>query len=147
MFLNIKGLIQSDKTKRAVRPKMAFYSVQNVASIFDNQLQRIPEYNYSINTTESISVFGYANIDSEKQLITLWIDSEIPNNHFDTQDIDITIENGNFDKPVWVDIFSGRIYEIPDANWNKTENTYTFTDIPVYDSPILISDKSNIHFQ
>jgi len=146
-ILNIKGLIQSDKTLRAVRPKMAFYSVQNVASVFDNQLQRIPDYKYVADISKSISVFGYENTDTKKQVVTLWLDGEIPGNHFDTENVDITIESGNFNNPVWVDIFSGRIYQIPKSNWSKSGDTYTFTGLLVYDSPILISDKSNICFQ
>ncbi len=35
--LNTKGLIQSDITMAAIRPKVAYYAVQNVAAIFDNQ--------------------------------------------------------------------------------------------------------------
>lgn len=145
--LNIKGLIQSDSTLRAIRPKMAFYSVQNVTSVFDDQLERITDFKYTVNTKESLSVFGYANINSKQQLVTIWLDGAIPGNYFDTQNINITIENANFKKPVWVDLFSGRIYEIPKANWSKSGNTYTFKNIPVYDSPVLISDRSNIKFQ
>jgi len=81
------------------------------------------------------------------QLITLWFEGEVPNNHFDTRNIDVTVENANFNNPVWVDIFSGRIYEIPKSNWSKTGNRFTFSKIPVYDSPILISDRSNIKIQ
>ena len=145
--LNIKGLIQSDKILRAVRPKTAFYSIQNVASVFDNQLERIPDFKYDINTNKSISIFGYKNVKTGLNLVTLWFDGEIPNNYFDTESVDITIKNGNFKNPVWVDIFSGRIYEIPKTDWNNSGNSYSFTGIPVYDSPVLISDKSNIKFQ
>lgn len=145
--LNIKGLIQSDSTLRAIRPKTAFYSVQNVASVFDDRIERIKDFNFTVNTQESISVFGYRNINTGMQLVAIWLDGAIPNNNFDTQNINITVENGNFKKPVWVDIFSGRIYKIPKENWTRSGNTFTFTNIPVYDSPVLISDKSNIKFQ
>lgn len=145
--LNIKGLIQSDSTLRAIRPKVAFYSVQNVASVFDNKIQRIPDFKYTVNTSEPISVFGYKNVNTQLQLVTLWFDGAVPTNHFDTQELDITIENGSLKKPVLVDIFSGRIYEIPKSNWSKSGSTYTFKDIPIYDSPVLISDRSNIKFQ
>ncbi|HAZ02123.1 MAG TPA: hypothetical protein DCY97_08100, partial [Marinilabiliales bacterium] len=91
----------------------------------------------------SISVFGYCNKTSGKQLVTLWLDENIPNNTFETQMVELIIENGNFKKPVWVDLFSGRIYEIPKANWGKTGANFTFR-IPVYDSPVLIADQSLI---
>ena len=145
--LNIKGLIQSDPTLRAIRPKTAFYSVQNVASVFDDRLKRITDFKNTVTSPESISVFGYENVKTKMQVITLWFDGNNPDNHFDTKEIDITVENGNFKKPVWVDIFSGRVYVIPKSNWSRSGNTYKFTKIPVYDSPVLISDKSNITMQ
>lgn len=145
-MMNIKGLIQSDTTLKALRPKITFYTVQNVASIFDNKLERIKDYKYEAEATESISVFGYRNKMSGKQLLTLWLDGNIPNNTFETQMVELTIENGNFKHPVWVDLFSGRVYEIPKSNWSKNGTSYKFK-IPVYDSPVLIADKSLINIQ
>jgi hypothetical protein len=44
--------------------------------------------------------------------------------------------------PVWVDLRTGEVYEIPEKNWSRKGLVYTFKDIPVYDSPVLIADKS-----
>jgi hypothetical protein len=139
--VNVKGLIQSDRTMKALRPKIAFYTVQNIASVFDNKLERIADFRFNADTEKSISVFGYRNKTSGMQLVTLWFDGSIPDNTFGTQMTELTIENGNFTMPVWVDMFSGRIYEIPDSNWEKTGTRYTFR-IPVYDSPVLIADQT-----
>lgn len=141
--LNVKGLIQSDMTLKALRPKIAFYTVQNIAAVFDNRLERIKDFEYGTDSKESLSVFGYQGKDSGKQLITIWFDDAIPNNTFDTQMVELTLENGNFVKPVWVDLFSGQIYEIPESNWSKNGLTCKFT-IPVYDSPVVVADLSLI---
>lgn len=139
--LNIKGLIQSDSTLKALRPKIAFYTVQNIASVFDNKLTRITDFKYKVDASKSISVFGYCDRISGKQLVTLWFDGDIPGDSFEHQTVGITINNGNFSKPVWVDMFSGRIYKIPKSCWYKIGTKYTF-NIPVYDSPVLIADFS-----
>lgn len=142
--LNVKGLIQSDSTLKALRPKITFYTVQNIAAIFDNKLERIKNFKCKVGAKESISIFGYQSKASGKQLITLWFDGNIPNNTFETQIVELTIENGNFTKPVWVDLFSGRIYAIPKSNWSKTGSVYKFK-IPVYDSPVVLADLSLIN--
>ena len=143
VIMNIKGLIQSDTTKIAIRRKIAYYSMQHLASIFDNTLECTPGFKYSTNTSESISVFGFQNIKTQQQLVALWFDSSVPNNLFVTKDVMVTVENGNFKKPVWVDMLSGRIYEIPASKYKKEGTKYTFT-VPVYDSPVLIADASLI---
>lgn len=140
--LNAKGLIQSDLTKAAIRPKVAYYAVQNLASIFNNSLKLMPNFTYKLDETDSISVFGYQNLSTKKSLVTLWKDNKIPNNSFETSPTDIKLENVNFTKPVYVDLLTGHVYEIPRKGWEKVDNRYTFKQIPVYDSPVLIVDRS-----
>jgi hypothetical protein len=57
---------------------------------------------------------------------------------------EIMVTNGSFDRPVWVDIITGGVYEIPADQLSRTGSTYTFNGIPVYDAPILIADRSLI---
>ena len=142
-ILNIKGLIQSDLTKIAIRRKVAYYSMQHLASIFDNMLECTPDFKYTTDASESVSVFGFRNTKTQQQLVALWFDSAIPNNSFVTKDVTVTVENGNFKKPVWVDMLSGQIYEIPASKYMKDGTKYTFT-VPVYDSPVLIADTALI---
>ena len=159
--LNVKGIIESDSSKRAIRPKIAYYAMQNVASIFDDKLQRIKQlhatYNprakvmegevrYNKSTDRSLAVYGYEHKQSKKQVFTIWIDEYIPTNTNETREVNFTFLNGNFEQPVYVDILTGGVYEIPATQWSKQANTYTFKAIPVYDSPILIIDKSLINF-
>lgn len=154
--LNVKGIIESDATRKAVRPKMAYYAMQNIASIFDNSLQRLTdlhhtynikgaengEHRYSYGTDRSLSVYGYEHKESKKQVYTIWMDESIPMNSNTGKLQDFSFSNANFENPVYVDILSGKVYAIPSDKWSKSGNTFTFKDIVVYDSPILIIDKS-----
>jgi hypothetical protein len=142
--MNIKGLIQSDFTKAAIRPKVAYYAVQNIASIFDNSLKLLPNHSQKINSKSSVSAFRFEQTTTKQQILALWFDEQIPNNSFITTPSEITVEDGNFKKPVWVDLLTGNVFEIPKKDWSKSGNTYTFSQIPVYDSPILIAEKNII---
>jgi hypothetical protein len=158
--LNYKGLIKSDSTKKVLGPKVAYYAVQNVTAIFDNSLQRIPQLEckhntaaaalqpeaviYTKSTDRNLAVYGYQHVTTKKQLYTIWADEYIPVESNQTRKLTFTFANADFDQPVYVDVVSGRVYEIPAAQWKKAGRVYTFTDIPVYDAPILIADKSLI---
>jgi hypothetical protein len=72
----------------------------------------------------------------------VWIDSAAATNSFTTTPVDITIQNGNFTAPVLVDLMTGHIYEIPKRQWARNGTTYSFRDLPLYDAPMLISEKS-----
>ncbi|WP_309917937.1 MULTISPECIES: GH39 family glycosyl hydrolase [unclassified Arcicella] len=159
---NVKGLLEADSLNRVVRPKMVYYAMQNVASVFDNSLQRIkklePTHNseaqliggeikYNKGTDRSLSVYGYENVQSRKQLFSIWSDEAIPTNTNITKNLNFTVINGNFDQPVYVDMITGGVYEIPVNQWTKVGNKYVFSNIPVYDAPILLADKSLISIQ
>ncbi|MEZ0607741.1 hypothetical protein ACAW74_04450 [Fibrella sp. WM1] len=154
--LNMKGLIQSDLDKTVIRPKVAYYAVQNLASVFDNRLELATNARITTTAKESVSAFVYQQNAGrqkagKKQVAAVWLDSKTPTNLFTTTPIDLTIENGNFDTPVWVDLLTGHVYEIPKKQWRKSGSrnagaTYTFSGIPVYDSPVLIVEKSSINF-
>jgi hypothetical protein len=38
------------------------------------------------------------------------------------------------------------VHDIPATQWSKKGNTYIFKDIPIYDAPVLIADRSLITF-
>ena len=139
--LNTKGLIQSDITMAAIRPKVAYYAVQNVAAIFDNDMVLTPDFKYTTTTNESISVYGYQHQPDNTPLVALWLDGKNATNSFNTTTVSITLENIDFKSPVWVDLMTGSIYEITTTQWSKSGNNSTFS-IPLYDSPVLLSEKA-----
>jgi hypothetical protein len=154
--LNYKGLLKSDASKRVIRPKIAYYAVQNVTSVFDDSLERLAglEHTHNIarggeaarlythSTDRQLAVFGYRHKTTGKQVYTIWQRDNIPVDANDVSLQDITITQGSFDQPVWVDVISGGVYEIPASQWSRTGTTYTFKRIPVYDAPVLIADRS-----
>lgn len=140
--LNTKGLIQSDPTMEAIRPKVAYYAIQNLAAIFDDNMVLNTDFNYS-TSKESMSVYGFQDKNTGNQLVALWLDGQNVTNSFKTTPVSLTVENINFKTPVWVDLMTGRIYEIPKSQYSKSKNSYTF-NIPLYDSPVLIAEKTNL---
>jgi len=90
---NVKGILEADSLNRVIRPKIAYYAMQNVASVFDNTLQRIKnlatthnietplkadEVKYNKGTDRSLAVYGYEHTQSKKQVFTIWLDEAIP---------------------------------------------------------------------
>ena len=154
--LNFKGIIKSDSTKKVIRPKTAYYALQHVTAVFDNSLERIKglvfthnmegakpnEFKYSYSTDRSLAVYGYRNKISGKQLSSIWMDEHIPADDNKVKLLNFSFTNADFENPVFVDMITGGVYEIPAVNWSKKGNTYSFKNIPVYDAPILIADKS-----
>ena len=140
---NRKGLLKSKEDQAVDYPKPAYHAVQHITSVFDNQLERVKDYRYSAETVgdANISLYAYRN-NSGSQVVTIWFNDKIPSDNDEKSYRDFTFYEGQFDQPVWVDMVSGKVYEIPKEQWRKKGNHYEFTKIPVYDAPVLIADKS-----
>ncbi|MEM1135366.1 MAG: beta-galactosidase [Bacteroidota bacterium] len=144
---NTKGLIKSDLERNFVAKKQAFYSYQNATAIFDYTLERMPNYPYEVNSDSSLSLFAYQEKHFDKQVVVAWLDSQIPTNSNSKTAMTFEFLQGNFEVPVFVDLRTGDVYEIPEESFTKRGTKYIFNDIPIYDSPILIADKSIINLK
>ena len=142
--INRKGLLLIDEQKKVVRRKHAYTAVQHLASVFDNSLQRIPDYPYDKNTYHGLSVFAYQKQGTGQHVVTVWFDQNVPSDHNSTTLVDFTFPKGKFKDPVYVDLRTGRVFEIPATQWQTKKGIHHFSGIPIYDSPVLIADRSTI---
>lgn len=144
--LNTKGLIQSDTTMMAVRAKVAYYAVQNLAAVFDADLVLDQSQNISNMGGHHLSVYGFRQKKTGLPVLAFWLDSAGVSNSFTTKPETLTVENCTFKKPVWVDLLSGRVYRIPLNQWHK-KGTMVSISVPAYDSPVLLTDEAAIKIQ
>lgn len=154
--LNLKGILKSNDSKQVIRPKIAYYAIQNVTSIFDDTLERFRNFNETftiesipagahgcmVSTDRELAMFGYANKKTGKTAYTFWMSDNIPveSNEFGYEQV--VIRGASFDEPVWVDIISGAVHAIPRAQWNLADGLHRFSGIPLYDAPIVLADRS-----
>jgi hypothetical protein len=140
--INRKGLLHATENKEVKYRKPAYFAVQNLASVFDYRLKRIPRYPYVADNERSMSLFAYESKASGNQVVTIWFDGEIPSDNNEKTEIDFTFPNGQFHNPVYVDLRTGKVYEIPEDQYTQSGSKYTFKDVSVYDSPVLIGESS-----
>lgn len=142
--INRKGLLHATEDQKVDHVKPAYYVVQHLTSIFDNTLARIENYSFEVDSDRSLSLFAYQNKFSKNQVVTIWFDDQIPSDSNDKTNLDFTFSHGEFPDPVYIDLRTGEVFDIPTKNWSKKGAVYEFSNIPVYDSPVLIADKSLI---
>ena len=70
----------------------------------------------------------------------------IPGDSCVLTELDFDFADSQFEQPVLVDCLTGCVYEIPREQWKKEGNMDRFRRIPVYDSPILLVERSLLFF-
>ena len=137
------GLVKTDKQYRVLKVKMAYYAVQNVVAVFDDTLQRIARAARArCSAAPEVACFAYRKKATGEPLWTLWIKSGVPSDDNATVRATVTLRQARFQQPVWVDLITGGIHEIPASMLAADGDTVTFKDLPLYDAPIVLADRS-----
>ena len=158
---NTKGLLRSNARNEIIGIKRAYYAVQNVVSVFDGSVVPIRKGGSFSNTDETV-FFREWRMASGRPLVAFWQYETrrvtacpdalpefkpvhvMPSDSFSTRPTVFEYSGSPMKEPVWVDLFSGRVFEIPAANVLVHSCGVTFIDIPVYDSPCLIAERSDL---
>jgi hypothetical protein len=136
------GLVKTDKQYRLLKVKPSYYAVQNVVAVFDDTLERLADDACAVECAKATACYAYQHKPSGQQLLVFWDKSAVPSNGNDTVSATLTLAKGSFKEPVWVDVITGGIFELPKEQMSVEGDKVTFKDIPVYDAPAFITEKS-----
>jgi hypothetical protein len=139
--INRKGLLRATADKKVEKVKLAYYAVQNMVAVFDNTLERARNAGVEVDCAKGTSCFVYRHNATGKQLLVVWDNSGIPSDSSATVPAVIRFKDCTIAEPVWVDLVSGRIYELPAGCMTRDGDTVVFKDVPVYDAPVLVAEK------
>jgi hypothetical protein len=145
--LNTKGLLKTHPDQTVDRPKPSYAAVQHVTAVFDDRLKRIDPYPFYLEPWEKndkrFSLSGYEDAQG-RQALSVWRHTDAPETNAGIEKRDLYLPAGRFDEPVYVDMLSGDVREIPAKAWEKHEKRAVFKELPLYDSPVLIAERSLI---
>ncbi|UFH57973.1 GH39 family glycosyl hydrolase [Spirosoma sp. KNUC1025] len=142
--VNTKGLLQTNPDKTIKRPKLAYKAAQHVFTLFDDQVERLPSTKPAVSQ-ETVTAFVYRQTKGNGSLVTLWNGEARPAEEYMPKPTTVTVKV-QFTQPVFVDLVTGKIYEIPKKQCQKSGDEWTFRELPVPDYPVLIAEKSSISF-
>lgn len=139
--LNTKGLLKiNEKTQVVEYAKPAYYAYQNLCAILTGDIVTQKDIKYSTNGKD-LSVFAFKNEKKNSYAIAVWYDGEIPSDDNIYRTTTISVDKVLKKKLVYIDIRTGKIYQIPKQNI-KNENGKISISVPVYDSPCIITNLS-----
>lgn len=143
-FMKRMGLVKCNEDGRMLKVKPAYYTVQNVASVFDNSLQPIIGFACDVQCDKQTATYLFKKKSGGRHVLAFWDSSSHPENENPTIPAQITLSGVAFEEPVWVDMVTGAIYELPADRVLAEGDKTLLKDIPVYDAPALITDKSMV---
>ena len=135
--MNYKGLLASRDDQSVDHAKPAYEAAQRVFAIFDDTLDRVGDFACTAGTTRPLAASAYVNKQTGGQVVALWFRDGKPADSNARILVDLTFAGARFSEPVLVDLLTGEVRALP-----RTIPGSRFRQIPLYDSPILIAEKS-----
>lgn len=146
-FISRYGLLKTDSNNAIIKVKTAYYVVQNVVSVFNDAVERVPNAAVTIECEKKLTAHAFCDKATGLSLITFWDSAGIPCNECTPIKAQLTMPNAKFKEPVWLDLITGNIYAIPADKIAADGANTIFKDVPVYDGPAAITDKSLLKFE
>ncbi|MBN1347113.1 MAG: hypothetical protein JXQ73_30760, partial [Phycisphaerae bacterium] len=146
VHINSKGLLAANPDRTIHHVKHAYRTVQHITALFDSTVKRIPDFQAKLSggsRKARYAIFGYRAANGTP-LVTLWRSSDKPGRRPDMENIALTVSDGVFRNPVWIDLLTGGVYDIDGSLWKQQSKSCTFSRLPVYDSVVVLADRSAV---
>jgi len=137
------GLIRSNLLHEVIYKRPSYYGVQHMANFFDDTVEAIEEMEYTSNAYRKMTVAGFRKEGNPVALV--WYKDQIPGDELKWDLVTLTIKNTTYKDPVYVEMVSGKVFEIDPADWANKETDVVFKKLPVWDSVMMIAERSLIN--
>lgn len=142
--MNYKGLLATNPDQTVAYIKPAYFAAQTVFAIFDDTLTRVSEFPFTTTALRGLALSGYRRANDGAQVVALWFNDAPPAEANGVSLAEVTLKAGKFTDPVLVDARTSTVYALPRDRWTQTATAAVFRALPIYDSPILIAEKSTL---
>lgn len=139
--INRKGLLYADEDHNVIRPKMVYYAIQNMTSVFDDDLEPVAGKAGVLSAGRN-AAFTFTSRSGKGNVLAYWDRTTVPGDNTEPETCQILCRAFDFECPVLVELISGKVYELPAENILPTGDFTILQNLPFADSPLVIAEKN-----
>lgn len=140
------GLIRMNGQKTPVYKRPKFYAVQNITSIFTPDMKAVDDV--KVEGPENLRMTSYGLQKNGKNVgCMLWLSGNRPTSSLERTPMDVTVSGMQFTDPVYVDMLTGKVHDLKGVEKTVDGDVTVFKGLPVWDSPVLVVEKSAVHIK
>ncbi len=140
------GLVKCNDRLEVVKVKLAYYTVQNLATLFDSTIEPSP-FVAKVSAgekAEGIVLYTFRQKGTDIPLLAFWDASKHPGNGNDVRRTTLEVKGKGvaFADPVWIDLVTGAIYRLPEHMIIRSARRgQILEDVPYYDAPVVVTER------
>ena len=143
-FMKRMGLVKCNDKLEVTKVKPAYYTVQNLATLFDSTVEPAKFYAKTVPGEEvpGLVIYTFRQKGTKIPLVAFWNASRHPENDNTVSRTSIEIRKAKLKDPVWIDLVTGAIYRVPDDMLtSQRAGNDVFERVPFYDSPVVLTSR------
>ena len=137
------GLLRTGLDFKVKYKKPSFYAVRNLVNLLPDNIQPF-EVEYTSNTAREMKVTGLKDGDKVVGVMYYFSDNA-PVSSLDWDSVTMTLKNLKIKNPVFVEPITGKVFNLNLYHYSPNSPDTKYTNIPVWDSPVMIMDKESLN--
>jgi hypothetical protein len=139
------GLIRSNLLYEFIYKRPSYYAVQHMMSFFDDTVKPVGLLEYESDSSRKLTVAGFEKAGTPVTL--LWYSDQIPNDELEWNRTNLTIKSVMFRDPMYVEMITGKVFELEQSDWKSEGGNTAFTQLPIWDSPIMLAERAQVELR
>ena len=160
------GLLRANLKKGVVYVRPKYFACCNMFSFFDDGVKpvgmvqadfevlerRIPQVDPPSFDPPSTNAVPYAvNVARFEKagtpVLLAWYAHRIPSDALVFDAVRLSVPGVAFRDPVWMDMVTGRVFELDAKDFETRGGTTVFARLPLWDSPILLAERGQVELR
>ena len=136
------GLIRSNLKHEFIYKRPAYYAVQHLVGFFDQEVEPRGLLSCESASPRPLTVAGFEKAGTPVLLV--WYGDQVPSDELAWEPVDLTAAGVEFEDPVYVEMITGKVYELGPEMCRATEDGVAFSGLPVWDSPVMVAERAMV---
>jgi len=139
------GLIRSNLLLQFIYKRPAYYAVQHMMSFFDDAVKPVGVLEYESDSPRKLTVAGFEKARTSVAL--LWYSDQVPRDELAWEKVDVTVKGLVFKHPVYVEMITGKVYQLDESACKSAGGNTTLTQLPMWDSPMMLAERAQVELR
>lgn len=138
------GLIRTNLLHEVIYKRPSYYAVKHMVNLLQADVLPAGKIAHNASGLREVTVLGLKKDKIYGAL--LWFSDQVPSDLISWQATDLLLKNTALKNPVYLDLITGKVYEIPKYQVKQMGPDQKFRGLPVWDSPMLIVERDKLNF-
>lgn len=134
------GLLRTGLDFKVKYKKPSFYAVRNLVNLLPDNITPF-DVEFTANTSREIKLKGLKDGDRTVG-VAYYFSDNAPSSSLDWSSVTMTLKDLKIKNPVLVEPITGKVFNLNLYHYSPNSPDTKYTNIPVWDSPVMIMDKT-----